>query len=114
VTDAARAIVHLTGLPRNALVDHQFIVMDGAGTSQRELLNETAMYMGVKKPPTIPSWLAALIVGPIAVETILLDAQADNSPLRETGFHFLYPSSREGVPATLAALGYAPAHVKLV
>jgi len=113
VTDAARAIVHLAGLPRNALVDHQFIVMDGAGTSQRELLNETAMYMGVKKPPTIPAWLAALIVGPIAVETILLDARVDNSPLRETGFHFLYPSSREGVPATLAELGYAPANVQL-
>ena len=113
VTDAARAIVHLAGLPRNALVDHQFIVMDGAGTSQRELLNETAMYMGVKKPPTIPAWLAALIVGPIAVETILLDARVDNSPLRETGFHFLYPSSREGVPATLAALGYVPARVTL-
>ena len=113
VIDAARAIVHLAGLPRNALVDHQFIVMDGAGTSQRELFNETAMYMGVKKPPTIPAWLAALLVGPIAVETILLDARVDNSPLRETGFHFLYPSSREGVPATLAALGYVPTRVTL-
>jgi len=113
VTDAARAIVHLAGLPRNALVDHQFIVLDGAGTSQRELLNDTAMYMGVKKPPTIPAWLAALIVGPIAVETILLDARVDNSSLLETGFHFLYPSHREGVPATLVALGYALARVQL-
>jgi len=88
------------------------MVMDGAGTTQRELLNETAMYMGVNKPPTVPAWLAALLVGPIAVETILLDAGVDNSPLRETGFHFLYPSSREGVPATLAALGYVPAKVQ--
>ena len=96
VTDAARAIVHLAGLSRNALVDHQFIAMDGAGTTQRELLNATAMYMGVKKPPTI-----------------LLDAQVDNSSLQETGFHFLYPSYREGVPATLTELGYVPAKVKL-
>jgi len=113
VTDAARAIVHLAGLPREAIVDHQFMVMDGAGTTQRALLNDTAMYMGVKKPPTIPAWVAALIVGSTLVETILLDAQADNSSLQETGFHFLYPSHREGVPATLAELGYAPANVKL-
>jgi nucleoside-diphosphate-sugar epimerase len=113
VTDAARAIVHLTGLPREAIVDHQFMAMDGAGTTQRALLNDTAMYMGVKKPPTIPAWVAALIVGPTLVETILLDAQADNSSLQETGFHFLYPSPREGVPATLAELGYAPANVQL-
>jgi 2-alkyl-3-oxoalkanoate reductase len=113
VTDAARAIVHLARLPRKAIVDHQFMVMDGAGTTQRELINDTAMYMGVKKPGTIPAWLAALIVGSISVETILFDAQADNSSLQETGFHFLYPSSREGVPATLTELGYAPANVKL-
>jgi len=109
VTDAARAIVHLAGLPRKAIVDHQFMVMDGAGTTQRELINDTAMYLGVKKPGMIPAWLAALIVGSISVETILFDAQADNSSLQETGFHFLYPSSREGVPATLNELGYAPA-----
>src|SRR5215471_11036629 len=41
VTDAARAIVHLAGLPRKAIVDHQFMVMDGAGTTQRELINDT-------------------------------------------------------------------------
>jgi nucleoside-diphosphate-sugar epimerase len=113
VTDAARAIVHLAGLPREALVGHIFIAMDGAGTTQRELINDTSMYMGVKKPGKAPAWLAALIVGPISVETITLDAQADNSSLRDTGFHFLYPSYREGVPTTLAELGYAPANVKI-
>ena len=113
VTDAARAIVHLAGLPRKSIVDHLFLAMDGAGTTQRALLNDTAMYMGVKKPGTVPAWLAALIVGPILVETITFNAQADNSSLQETGFHFLYPSHREGVPATLAELGYAPANVQL-
>jgi nucleoside-diphosphate-sugar epimerase len=109
VTDAARAIVHLAGLPRQAIVGHVFIAMDGAGTTQRELINDTAMYMGIKKPGTAPAWVAALLFGPISVETITFDAQADNSSLRETGFDFLYPSCREGVPATLAELGYAPA-----
>jgi len=112
VIDAARAIVHLAGLPRKAIVDHLFMAMDGAGTTQRELINATAMYLGVKQPGAVPAWLAALIVGPMLVETITFDAQADHSSLQETGFHFLYPSYREGVPATLAELGYAPANVK--
>ena len=113
VTDVARAIVHLAGLSRKAIVGHIFIAMDGADTTQRELINDTAMYMGVKKPGTAPAWLTALIVGPISVETITFDAHADNSSLRETGFHFLYLSHREGVPPTLAELGSAPANVKI-
>ncbi len=91
VIDAARAIVHLAGLPRKAIVGHLFIAMDGADTTQRELINDTAMYLGVKKPGTAPAWLAALLVGPISVETITFDAQADNSSLRETGFPFPLP-----------------------
>jgi hypothetical protein len=82
--------------------------MDGADTTQRELINDTATYMGVKKPGSAPAWLAALIAGPIAVETITFDAHADNSSLLETGFHFLYPSHHEGIVATLAELGYTP------
>jgi nucleoside-diphosphate-sugar epimerase len=33
VTDAARAIVNLAGLPRKAIVDHLFMAMDAAGTT---------------------------------------------------------------------------------
>jgi len=103
VTDAARALVHLAGLPRTGLVGRTFIVMDGADTTQRELLDETATLMGVKRPGAVPTWLAALVAG-----SITLDAHADPSALLTTGFHFRYPSHRQGVPATLAALGYTP------
>ncbi len=108
VTDAARALVHLAGLPRTGLVGRIFIVMDGADTTQRELLDETATLMGVKRPGAVPTWLAALVAGSIAMETITLDAHADGSALLATGFHFRYPSHQQGVPATLAALGYTP------
>lgn len=111
VTDAARALIHLAGLSRSETVGHTFLAMDGADTTQRELLNDTASYMGVKKPSAIPAWLAALIAGPIAVETITFDAHVDNSALLETGFRFLYPSHREGIVATLAELGYEPPSV---
>jgi nucleoside-diphosphate-sugar epimerase len=108
VTDAAHVLVHLAGLPRTGLVGRTFIAMDGADTTQRELLDETADLMGVKRPGAIPAWLAAFVAGSIAVETLTLDAHADPSALLATGFHFRYPSHRQGVPATLAALGYTP------
>ena len=108
VTDAAGALIHLAGLPRSELAGRTFIVMDGADATQRELLGDTAALMGVKRPATIPAWLAALVAGSIAVETITLDVHADPSALLATGFHFRYPSHRQGVPATLAALGYTP------
>ncbi len=104
VTDAARALVHLAGLPRTELVGRTFIAMGGADTTQRELLDDTAVLMGVKRPGAVPAWLASLIAGSIAVETITLDAHADPSALLATGFHFRYPSPRQGIPVTLAAL----------
>lgn len=104
VTDAARALVHLAGLPRTELVGHTFIAMDGSDTTQRELFDETAALMGVKRPGAVPAWLAALIAGSVVVETITLDAHADPSALLATGFRFRYPSPRQGIPATLAAL----------
>lgn len=104
VTDAARALVHLAALPRIELVGRTFVVMDGADTTQRALIDETADCLGVKHPGTVPTWLAALVAGSINVETITLDVHADPSALLATGFHFLYPSYREGVPITVKNL----------
>ncbi len=113
VTDAARALVHLAGLPRTELAGRTYIAMDGADTTQRELLVDTAAFVGVKRPGAVPAWLAALVAGSIAVETITLDAHADPSALLAAGFRFRYPSHREGVPAALAALGYTPTNVRI-
>lgn len=104
VTDAAGALVHLAALPRTELVGRTFLAMDGTDTTQRELLDYTATLMGVNRPGAVPAWLAALVAGAIAVETITLDVHADPSALLATGFHFRYPSYREGVPATLTML----------
>ena len=113
VTDAAHALVHLAGLPRTELAGRTYIAMDGADTTQRELLVDTAAFMGVKQPGAVPAWLAVFVAGSIAVETITLDAHADPSALLATGFRFRYPSHREGVPATLAALGETPTNVPI-
>lgn len=119
VTDAARALVHLATLAQaNTKVDgmaalavtdvvgRTFLAMDGADTTQRMLLDATADAMGVKRPGSVPAWLAARVAGSIGVETMTLDVHADNSALLKTDFYFTYPSYREGVPATLAHMGY--------
>lgn len=109
VTDAARAVLHVAGLPRAEATGRSFVAMDGADVTQRGLLDLTADALGVKRPRAVPAWVAGLVAGHIAVETLTLDARADPSALRATGFTFRYPSAREGVPAVLAQLGAAAA-----
>jgi len=119
VTDAARALVHLATLAQaNTKVDgmaalavtnvvgRTFLAMDGADTTQRMLLDATADAMGVKRPGSVPAWLAARVAGSIGVESMTLDVHVDNSALLKTHFSFTYPSFHEGVPVTLAHMGY--------
>jgi len=108
VEDAARAIVHLAGQPRAALVGRTVVITDGADPTQRDLLDYTAGLMGVKHASHAPALLVALVAGRVTVDMIARDVHADPAALRATGFAFRYPSYREGVPAALAALGYAP------
>lgn len=105
VTDAALALVHLAGLPREQLTGKTFLATDGSDTTQRELLDLTAELMGKKPPGSVPAWLAALVAGRAGIDTLTLDAQDDPAALLATGFGFRYPSAREGVPATLEQLG---------
>ena len=104
VEDAARAIVHLAGQPRATLVGRNVVITDGADPTQRALLDYTAGLMGVKRASRAPAPLVALIAGRVTVEVIARDVHADPAALIATDFAFRYPSYREGVPATLAAL----------
>ena len=105
VTDAARALVHLAGLPRSEVAGRTFLATDGSDITQGELLDQTADLMGAKRPRRVPRAIASLVGGPVAVEAMTFDAHADNSAIHETGFEFRYPSPREGLPPTLEELG---------
>jgi nucleoside-diphosphate-sugar epimerase len=106
VTDAAKALVHLAGLPRPAIVQQTFLAIDNSTTTQRQLVDLTATLMNVKSARNIPSWLAALVAGGSAVETVTLDVQADPSALQATDFRFT--PLREGIIDTLTRMGYLP------
>lgn len=105
VADAAGALVHLAGLPREQLVGKTFLATDGSTTTQREWMNLTAKLMGRKAPGSVPAWLAGLVAGGAAAESITADVRDDPSALLATGFKFRFPSPAEGIPDTLRELG---------
>ncbi len=102
VVDAARALVHLAGL--EGADGRSFVVADGAGTTQRELLEHAASLLGAPPPRRIPLWLASLAAGRVVVEVMARDLVPDPSALLETGFAFRFPSHHAGMAATVEAL----------
>ena len=106
--DAARAIVHLVEQPRESVRGRRYLACDGQPSTQRELFTHIAARLGARQPPSIPLWLGRLALGSVLVEALTLDARVDNSALLETGFWLEHPTLRDGVPAMLAQLGYAP------
>lgn len=107
VEDAVRALVHLAGLPREALVNRSFVVADGAGTTQAEFIGGIAALLGAARPRRIPQWIASLLAGRVLIETLCRDIAVDTSALRATGFRLNYPHFSSGMAVILARLGYA-------
>jgi len=108
VQDAARAIVHLAGLGKDRLRGRSWILVDAAGGARLgDFFDHAAALMGVAPPRRAPAWLLSRLMGRILFETLSRDAAAEPSDLVATGFRFSYPTVREGLPATLNALGYA-------
>jgi nucleoside-diphosphate-sugar epimerase len=106
VDDAARALVHVAGLKRASTLGRTFVVAHAAALTARQFFDDTAAVIGASKPGQAPVWLASLIAGKILVETMTRDLVVDSSNLTASGFHFKYPTHREGVIATLRDLGY--------
>ena len=106
VEDAARALVHLAGLDRSETLGRTYVLAEASRTSSRELFEGMAEMMGVKRPGSVPKWLASLVSGKILVETMSHDLIADPTGLIDTGFTFKFPSYKDGMPPTLKKLGY--------
>lgn len=107
VRDAARALVHLAGLGRARLTGRTWVVVDEAGGASLAAFFDTAAErMGVPAPGRVPGWIARPLLGAILLETMTRDLQARPAALLASGFQFTYPTVDEGLPATLAALGW--------
>jgi nucleoside-diphosphate-sugar epimerase len=65
----------------------------------------SAQALGVGPPRRVPAWVARLAAGSSAVTAVVRSARTSNAKLkRELGWAPRYPSAREGIPPTVAAL----------
>jgi nucleoside-diphosphate-sugar epimerase len=102
VDDVARAIVDAL---ERAPAGETFHVADDEPIAYYDFMALSARALGVGAPRRIPAWVARLAAGSNAVTAVVRSARTSNAKLkRELGWAPRYPSAREGVPATVAAL----------
>ncbi|HSD75956.1 MAG TPA: NAD(P)-dependent oxidoreductase [Solirubrobacteraceae bacterium] len=96
VEDAAAATVQA--------LDHGapgiYNVTDDEPIAQREWVRLLAATLGAPPPRRIPAWVARLVAGPPAATAVAGHGQSNAKARRELGFVPVYPSVREGFPAT--------------
>ena len=82
----------------------RYIVADDVACQARELSEEISRCLKLAPPKRIPGVIVWLMLGEL-VQTITANCRVTNARLkRELGWQPRYPSFREGVPATIAAL----------
>jgi 2-alkyl-3-oxoalkanoate reductase len=106
VDDAARGLVRIAGRDRAQASDTSFVLTDMEPVAMTSFSGLAAKLMGVPAPGAAPIWLAALFVGKPIVETTLHREGTRPTFADLPDCSLIYPSYREGVPATLKALGY--------
>ena len=102
VDDVARALVDAL---ERAPAGETYHVADDEPLTYYDFMALGAQALGVGPPRRIPAWIARLAAGSNAVTAVVRSARTSNAKLkRELGWAPRYPSAREGVPATVAAL----------
>ncbi len=106
VEDVARAV--LLAASGQAPAGRVYHVVDDEPIRYYDFMALTASALGVGPPRRVPVWLARMLAGGNAVDAVVRSARSSNARIRaELGFSPRYPTAREGVPATIAALASA-------
>jgi nucleoside-diphosphate-sugar epimerase len=106
VDDVARALVDAL---ERAPAGEIYHAADDEPITYYDFMALSAQALGVGRPRRIPAWVARLAAGSNAVTAVVRSARTSNAKLkRELGWAPRYPSAREGVPATVAALAATP------
>ena len=102
VDDVARALVDAL---ERAPAGEIYHAADDEPIAYYEFMALSAQALGVGPPRRIPAWVARLAAGSSAVSAVVRSARTSNAKLkRDLGWAPRYPSAREGIPATVAAL----------
>jgi nucleoside-diphosphate-sugar epimerase len=104
VEDAARGLVRIAQSEPAHIRGRSFVISDGDPTGLNDFYDLAARLMGARAPSRVPGWLASLVAGPALIETSVCNTPVTPSPEALPREQFRYPSYREGLPATLAAL----------
>ena len=102
VDDVARALVDAL---ERAPAGEIYHAADDEPIAYYDFMALSAQALGVGRPRRVPAWIARLAAGSSAVSAVVRSARTSNAKLkRELGWAPRYPSAREGIPATVAAL----------
>jgi len=84
----------------------RFILADDGPCTAREFADHLADCLNVPRPGTLPGFGARLVLGKLMVETVMMDCRVSNAKAkRRLDWKLEYPTYREGLPATVRALG---------
>lgn len=102
VDDVARALVDAL---ERAPAGEIYHAADDEPIAYYDFMALSAQALGVGPPRRVPAWVARLAAGSSAVTAVVRSARTSNAKLkRDLGWAPRYPSAREGIPATVAAL----------
>ncbi|MEP6619758.1 MAG: NAD-dependent epimerase/dehydratase family protein [bacterium] len=105
VDDAARALVHVARLERTEAKIASWIVVDQSALTLAAFLTQTAAAIGGPRPRRVPSWIGRVILGSGLMAELAKDVPTNANRVRASGFEFQFPQFRDGLAATLSALG---------
>ncbi len=102
VDDVARALVDAL---ERAPAGEIYHAADDEPIAYYDFMALSAQALGVGPPRRVPAWVARLAAGSSAVTAVVRSARTSNAKLkRDLGWAPRYPSARDGIPATVAAL----------
>jgi NAD dependent epimerase/dehydratase family enzyme len=106
VQDAARALLYIAGMERTQVSGRSLVIADGRPATMAEFMGFAADCLGGPQPKSAPLLLARLLAGDAVFETATRDIAAYPVALTQAGFKFTYPTYRDGLPPSIAQLGY--------
>ncbi|MBN1605598.1 MAG: NAD(P)-dependent oxidoreductase [Polyangiaceae bacterium] len=106
VDDCAAAFVAALEHVDTLATGERFIVADDVACTSRQFAEELAVLLHVPKPRPPPSFIVKVIIGKRLFESATMNCRVSNAKLKRVlGWAPRYPSFREGLQATLDAIG---------
>jgi hypothetical protein len=99
VEDCAEAYIQVL---KKMPVGEKFIIADDEPCTLRDFSDFMAACMNVPKPKSFPGFMAKWAIGSLLYETITMNCVVSNARAKEhLDWKLMYPSFREGLPATI-------------